>query len=98
MRNNEQKMERAIIQALTEVCEQAKPRVTGFSWLTHDVDYQRFPESLQVTLVFTEQTSEAQIEHGLERLVTEVQWALEPIAGTVIPPDQIEARREHSVH
>ncbi|MGP4845495.1 hypothetical protein ACTXGQ_15255 [Marinobacter sp. 1Y8] len=46
------KMERKLIASLTKACEEAKPMLTGFSWLTHTVDYQRFPESLVVTWVF----------------------------------------------
>ncbi|MBD3894676.1 hypothetical protein IEI94_02245 [Halomonas sp. ML-15] len=46
------KMERRLSAALTDACEQAKPQLPGFCWLTHDVDYQRFPESLVVTWVF----------------------------------------------
>lgn len=98
MANNERQIDRAIIQALTEVCEQAKRSVSGFSWLTHEVNYQRFPDSLRVTLVFTETVSETQLLQGLERMITEVQWALEPVIEVVIPPDQIEARREHTMH
>lgn len=98
MGNSEKKMERAIVQALTKVCEQAKPKVAGFSWLTHEVDYQNFPESLQVTLVFTEQVSDTELLQGLKRLATEIQWALEPVIGAILPPEQIDARREHSVH
>ncbi|NIC05005.1 hypothetical protein [Billgrantia bachuensis] len=46
------KMERRLSAALTHACEQAKPLLPGFSWLTHEVDYQRFPETLVVTWVF----------------------------------------------
>ncbi len=46
------KIERRLSAALTHACEQAKPLLPGFCWLTHEVDYQRFPESLVVTWVF----------------------------------------------
>ena len=46
------KMERQLVASLTHACEQAKPLLPGFCWLTHRVDYQRFPESLVVTWVF----------------------------------------------
>jgi hypothetical protein len=46
------KLERRLAASLTHACEQAKPLLPGFCWLTHEVDYQRFPESLVVTWVF----------------------------------------------
>lgn len=41
-----------IVSCLTDVCESAKIDFPGFQWLTHLVDYQRFPQSLQVICVF----------------------------------------------
>ncbi|MCW4150525.1 hypothetical protein OM427_13420 [Halomonas sp. 18H] len=46
------KLERQLIAALTDACEQAKAEVVGFVWLTHCVDYQNFPASLVVIWVF----------------------------------------------
>jgi hypothetical protein len=51
------RVERRLIAKLTHACEQAKPLLPGFSWLTHEVDYQRFPESLIVTWVFDSHAS-----------------------------------------
>ncbi|MGY2258813.1 hypothetical protein [Pseudomonas sp. SDO55104_S430] len=45
-------MERELSRALTWACELAKSEIVGFEWLTHRVDYQRFPDSLIVTWVF----------------------------------------------
>nr|WP_228160601.1 hypothetical protein [Marinobacter bohaiensis] len=46
------RMERRLIASLTHACEDAKPLLPGFCWLTHSVDYQHFPDSLVVTWVF----------------------------------------------
>ncbi|TBW49373.1 hypothetical protein EZI54_19805 [Marinobacter halodurans] len=46
------RVERRLIAALTRACEDAKPLLPGFTWLTHEVDYQRFPERLMITWVF----------------------------------------------
>ncbi len=46
------KMERRLIASLTVACEQSKSGILGFEWLTHRVDYHRFPESLIITWVF----------------------------------------------
>ncbi|MBZ9780133.1 hypothetical protein K9857_01010 [Pseudomonas sp. REP124] len=45
-------MERELSRALTWACELAKSEIVGYEWLTHRVDYQRFPDSLIVTWVF----------------------------------------------
>ena len=48
-------IERELTRALTWACETAKSEIVGFEWLTHQVDYQRFPDSLIVTWVFDRQ-------------------------------------------
>ncbi len=52
MRKTDRKIDNALCQALTIVCEKALETVPGFKWLTHRVDYARFPESLAITCVF----------------------------------------------
>jgi hypothetical protein len=46
------KIENLLRVALTEVCEVATHEVAGFKWLTHFVNYSKFPESLSVVCVF----------------------------------------------
>ncbi len=56
--NREQaRMERQLIDCLTRACEAGKAEIVGFSWLTHLVDYQRFPSSLKVTWIFDTQAN-----------------------------------------
>lgn len=98
MRKTDKKIDKAIISALTEVCEEAKFEHPGFSWLTHEVDYQRFPSSLRVTLVFDEQTNDEQLKASFVAMIPAVQQALEPIIGETLAPKNIEARREHQLH
>lgn len=52
MNKSHKKTEAVLIRALTLVCEQAKGRYPGFSWLTHTVHYPHFPQSLIITCVF----------------------------------------------
>jgi hypothetical protein len=52
MRKTDRKMDNQIRASLTEVCEHALVHIQDFQWLTHHVDYQRFPESLRVICVF----------------------------------------------
>ncbi|VVP81765.1 hypothetical protein PS910_02028 [Pseudomonas fluorescens] len=50
-------IERELVRALTHACETAKSEIIGFTWLTHRVDYDRFPQSLVVTWVFDSDNS-----------------------------------------
>lgn len=52
-------IERELIRTLTDACETAKSEIVGFQWLTHDVNYERFPESLIVTWVFDGEANKA---------------------------------------
>lgn len=52
-------IERELIRALTTACETAKSEIVGFQWLTHEVDYEEFPQSLVVTWVFDSEANRA---------------------------------------
>lgn len=52
-------IERELIRSLTTACETAKSEIVGFQWLTHEVDYEQFPQSLVVTWMFDSEASRA---------------------------------------
>ena len=52
MRKTDKKIDDRIRRVLKQVCEMALDNVDGFIWLTHSVNYDRFPESLSVVFVF----------------------------------------------
>ncbi|NLQ16905.1 Fis family transcriptional regulator [Marinomonas sp. M1K-6] len=52
MKKSDKKIENALREALTKVCETALASVNGFVWLTHLVDYNAFPNSLKIVCVF----------------------------------------------
>lgn len=52
MKSGDKKTEKSIVKALTDVCETCKNELSGFSWLTHFVDYSQFPQSLKIVIVF----------------------------------------------
>ncbi|WP_213939300.1 hypothetical protein [Pseudomonas sp. dw_612] len=71
-------IERRLVATLTDACETAKAEIVGFCWLTHEVDYARFPSSLRVIWVFD---TEAEKDHALasgqgERMVELTAFAL----------------------
>ena len=45
-------MENQLRTVLTEVCEAALKEIEGFQWLTHFVNYSKFPGSLKVVCIF----------------------------------------------
>lgn len=52
MRKTDKKIDNQLRRVLTDVCEVALKEIKGFQWLTHGVDYSRFPQSLRVVCVF----------------------------------------------
>lgn len=52
MRKSDKKLDNQIIKALTEVCHSALEDIAGFQWLTHTVNFDKFPQSLKITCVF----------------------------------------------
>lgn len=57
MRKSDKKIENKIRQALTEVCDLALQQINGYLWITHQVNYQRFPDSLIITCMFADKES-----------------------------------------
>ena len=51
-KRDQARIERRLIATLTEACETAKAEIPGFTWLTHELDYDLFPSSLRVVWVF----------------------------------------------
>jgi hypothetical protein len=52
MKKSAKKIDNAVREALTDVCEVALDEVTGFKWITHFANYSSFPGSLSVVCVF----------------------------------------------
>jgi hypothetical protein len=52
MKKSDKKIDNALREALTNVCETALDSVAGFVWLTHLVNYNAFPNSLKIICVF----------------------------------------------
>lgn len=54
MKKSDKKLENNLRKALTIACEDIKDEVEDFCWLTHEVNYQQFPQSLSVVCYFTQ--------------------------------------------
>ncbi|MEC8081483.1 MAG: Fis family transcriptional regulator [Pseudomonadota bacterium] len=58
MRKTDKKRDNLIRESLTKLCDELLALNIGFAWLTHTVDYNTFPQSLKVIIIF--ETDEAQ--------------------------------------
>ncbi|NCO72087.1 MULTISPECIES: Fis family transcriptional regulator [Shewanella] len=56
MRKNDKKRDNQIRLGLTAVCEHALNAYPGFAWITHIVDYDLYPKSLQIVCIFDTET------------------------------------------
>ena len=63
MRKTDKKREKQLVNLLNDVCEQALEDIDGFSWLTHMVNYQRFPDSLIIICVFSNREKMLTAQH-----------------------------------
>jgi len=57
MTKSDKKLEKLLVNSLTDVCENTMKTIHGFEWLTHHVNYNKFPESLMVLCVFSDLTT-----------------------------------------
>ena len=86
MKKTDKKIDNAICQTLTQLCEIQLKKIDGFQWITHAVNYKQFPNSLQVTCIFDSETSLATINEAPLRQAIQRQLAALDIA---ISPQQI---------
>lgn len=81
MRKSDKKLDNQIRKALTALCEDTFKDLTGFCFVTHTVNYQKFPQTLQVACVFEDAqallnfknsehflTTRTQIENALKQI------------------------------
>ena len=75
MRKSDKKLDKNIVTALTDACENDLKGYAGFQWLTHIVSYASFPDSLSIICVFdtkeslvktTENNKSAQLKASIE--------------------------------
>ncbi|MFT5543418.1 MAG: hypothetical protein ACI96N_002626 [Arenicella sp.] len=57
MKKLSKKLDQHVIDALTSVCEKAKIDIDGFEWVTHIANFDNFPNSLNITCVFSTRVS-----------------------------------------
>lgn len=55
MKKTDKALENTIVKVLTHICEESLKTIDGFQWLTHLVNYKKFPHSLTVVCIFETQ-------------------------------------------
>lgn len=80
MRKSDKKLDKIITIALTDVCENTLKAYSGFEWITHEVDYHRYLDSLTIVCVFDTNANLAtvlesdeafSIKHSIEKVLHE---------------------------
>ncbi|GAA0832522.1 hypothetical protein GCM10009112_19420 [Marinomonas arenicola] len=61
MKKSDKKLDKALREALTKVCDHLLGEVEGFVWLTHVVDFNRYPQSLKIVCVFEKEADVAEL-------------------------------------
>ena len=81
MRKSDKKIENNLRDCLTKVCDNALKKIVGFEWITHQVNFNRFPSSLKIVCVFdTNEHLRALLEANLKQsLVDEIRFALSEV-------------------
>lgn len=80
-------IERRLVATLTEACETAKAQIVGFSWLTHVVDYARFPSQLNIIWVFeTQAEKDRALASGQDQYMIELTAVALQEAGVELQP------------
>ena len=81
MKKTDKKLDKDICLALTNACEAAKQQVQSFQWLTHQVNYKQFPESLSVICIIETKAELAQARQKMndQLIMSLIQNELEQI-------------------
>lgn len=90
MRKSDKKIDNQIRLVLTHLCESKLESIPGFLWLTHTVDYQQFPQTLNVICVFdnNQQLDDIKANQLDKNIVKEIQKSLNSINVKVPKPDK----------
>lgn len=105
MRKNDKKIDNALRRGLTDICEQALKDYDGFQWLTHTVDYHRFPKSLKIIVVFDNQSHITQftsaqqhlgLENAIELMLSKLQINLKSVKQHILLDCEADCALQHS--
>lgn len=87
MRKTDKKIDNKLRSALTDVCDFALQNITGYQWISHTVNYNRFPESLIITCIFDNPENAQQAQQQGE-LLNRIISALNEISVNLSTPQK----------
>ena len=104
MRKTDKKIDNALRKGLTVICDKALEDIEGFKWLTHVVDYNRFPSSLKIILVFDTQVQkhtfttlqQQQIQDSVSALLRSLQINLRSVAEHILIDCEEDCANQHA--
>jgi len=105
MRKTDKKRDNNIRQVLTDVCETALDDYLGFQWLTHQVNYAVFPQSLKVICifdtndhlkVFRKSAAQQTMNYNIKTALAEVSAPIEDCVRQIIYDSEENCEREHA--
>ncbi|ASJ96838.1 Fis family transcriptional regulator [Shewanella marisflavi] len=96
MTKTDKKRDKALREQLTQMCVEAKECFAGFQWLTHQVDYGRFPSSFKVICVFDSKASLAEFkaagqETQLKIMLADALSGLNDLSGLKLSSKQLDS-------
>ncbi|CUB02260.1 hypothetical protein [Marinomonas fungiae] len=104
MRKTDKKLENQIRVTLTELCDELLDLELGFAWLTHLVDYDRFPHSLKIVCVFDSTQAQqdfaqsphcAQLQSALQARLKSLNISLKDISKHLFLDNEEACERTH---
>lgn len=90
MTKTDKKRDKALREQLTQMCVEAKECFAGFQWLTHQVDYGRFPSSLKVICVFDSKASLAEFKAAGQETQLKIMLA-DALSGLKLSSKQLDS-------
>ena len=105
MRKSDKKLDKNIVTALTNACENDLKGYAGFQWLTHIVSYASFPGSLSIICVFdtkeslvkaTEDNKAAQLKASIESRLLSYDIKIKDIKKRIVFDTEEACEQEHN--
>lgn len=104
MRKSDKKLDKIIVTALTDACENDLKGYAGFQWLTHIVSYASFPDSLSIICVFdtkenlikiTGDNKAAQLKASIEAKLLSYDMKIKDIKKRIVFDTEEACEQEH---
>ena len=69
MKKTDKKVENKLRKALTKVCDFSLENIEGYQWISHQVNYSAFPDSLMISCAFASQVDIDNLKYSKQDLI-----------------------------